>query len=131
MRQRSTLVGIFFLFAALVVGYVVHLAVASVFGVARLENTPILGDRFPLSALIGTLVGGATAAVGFLWEKPRKFVEDVSSELDKVNWPSANETKTNTLVVIVTSVIAALILGVFDATFAQLSTWLAETKFHF
>jgi preprotein translocase subunit SecE len=38
----------------------------------------------------------------------------VSSELQKVTWPTAKEVRTATTVVIVMAIISAIILGVFD-----------------
>lgn len=39
---------------------------------------------------------------------------DVASELKKVTWPTRKETQAATLVVIVTVIISAVVLGVFD-----------------
>ncbi len=131
MRQKSTLVALFFVAAGALLAFLLHLTLASLFGVMRVTNQPILGDRFPLSALAGTAVG--FIAAGVAWKMPRTntLIGEVIEELNKVHWPTAEETRMNTVVVVVTSVIAALILGVFDITFGHLSSMLADANIRF
>jgi preprotein translocase SecE subunit len=49
------------------------------------------------------------------------LANEVATELKKVTWPTRKETQAATLVVIVTVVIAALILGLFDAVWSFLT----------
>lgn len=46
-----------------------------------------------------------------------KFFRSVVAELKKVNWPSRRETFVYTVVVIVTCLVLATVLGVFDILF--------------
>ena len=46
-----------------------------------------------------------------------KFFRDTKSELKKVVWPSKEDTKTNTVVVLVTVAIAAVVMIALDAIF--------------
>lgn len=69
-----------------------------------------------------TMVSGIAALIGLvgafaLYRHPRvnQLAHEVVSELSKVTWPTKDETYYSTVVVIVTSVIAALYTGVFDA----------------
>jgi preprotein translocase SecE subunit len=124
MRQKTTFVALFFLFAGLVLAFVCHRVAGSLLGV---NNTPMLGDNLTLSALIGAVVGLGTAAALFNLPRTHTLAGEVVEELYKVAWPTSAETRVNTIVVIVTSVIASLILGVFDITFNQLSTLLAKS----
>ena len=128
MRQKSTLVALFFLCAGIIVALVLHMLIGSLFGVARITNRPILGDGFPLSALLGTVIGLGAGAICFTLPRTKTLIGEVIDELNKVNWPAASETRMNTMVVIVFSVVAAMILGSFDIVFLQLSTWLAEQQ---
>ncbi len=48
---------------------------------------------------------------------------EVTRELEKVTWPTRNETSAATVVVIVTVAIAALILSGFDFVWAYLAGW--------
>lgn len=69
-----------------------------------------------------TIVSGTAAVLGILgafllYRHPRvnELAHEVVGELSRVTWPSRDETYYSTMVVIVTSVIAALYTGVFDA----------------
>ena len=46
-----------------------------------------------------------------------KFFRDTKSELKKVVWPSKEDVKTNTVVVLVTVAIAAVVMILLDAIF--------------
>ena len=46
-----------------------------------------------------------------------KWLKDMKSELKKVVWPSKEDTKTNTIVVLVTVAIAAVVMIALDAIF--------------
>lgn len=125
MRQK-TWVGLFFIVAGLIVAFVLSLALQSLFAALRVTDSEILGERITLTGVLALLVA-ALAAVGCaMWPKTKSFVEHVIDELYKVNWPSWDETKISTAVVIVTSIISAVILGAFDITFGWASTWLGE-----
>ena len=125
MKTKSTIVGIFFVVAGIIVAWVLATAYATLFAAIRVNDTPILGDRVSLTRVLGIVTALAVAVGTYMWPKTRNFVGDVAEELNKVNWPSWGETKVSTVVVIVTSVISAMILGVFDITFQILSNWLA------
>lgn len=49
------------------------------------------------------------------------LANDVSSELKKVTWPTRKETQIATVVVIVTVLIAAVVLGLFDFVWSWLT----------
>jgi preprotein translocase subunit SecE len=46
--------------------------------------------------------------------KGKKFVSDVVIEMKKVSWPSVNELRGSTMVVIVTVIILSIFIGVVD-----------------
>ena len=126
MRAKSTLVGIFFIASAAILAFVFAQALASLFAVLKVTDTAILGDVVTLSVLVGVILATLLSAAAYAWPKTKNYIGAVAEELNKVNWPSFAETKVNTLVVIATSIIAAMILGVFDITFGLLSDWLAN-----
>lgn len=125
MRQK-TWVGLFFITAGLIVAFVLSLAFQSLFGALRVTDSEIIGERVTLTSVLGLVVGALITVGCAMWPKSRSFVDHVVDELYKVNWPTWAETKINTAVVIVTSVISAIILGAFDITFGWASTWLGE-----
>ena len=67
---------------------------------------------------LAALAGIATAVVLWRHRTSREFADEAAAELSKVTWPSREETWSNTIVVIVTSAIAAVILFVFDAAWS-------------
>ena len=67
------------------------------------------------------LVAFITAVVTYRSKKIHTFVVEVCVELSKVTWPTRKETWSQTVVVIIVSIIAAAILGVFDAFWAQIT----------
>ena len=67
-----------------------------------------------LSAVLALVIGIAT----YSNERIHGLATDVAGELKKVTWPTRKETQAATLVVIVTVIIAAMILGAFDAVWS-------------
>ena len=74
---------------------------------------PLWGD-WSWSSVIG--LGIAAAAALYLWKRAdtHEVSLEVAAELRKVTWPSWAETRAATIAVIVASIIAALLLGMFD-----------------
>ena len=67
--------------------------------------------------IIGACAAVALVAGSMLYvnERIHALATDVAGELKKVTWPTRKETQAATVVVIVTVIIAAMILGLFDA----------------
>jgi preprotein translocase subunit SecE len=63
-----------------------------------------------VAAIIATTAGIAL----YRNDKLYHLANEVSGELKKVTWPTAKEVRSATLVVIVMALVSALILGVFD-----------------
>ena len=62
-------------------------------------------------------VARAKAAVKNFGARVSKFFRDTKSELKKVVWPSKEDVKTNTVVVLITVAIAAVVMILLDAIF--------------
>jgi len=71
-----------------------------------------------MSALIATITG----IVAYKNDRAYGLANEVSSELKKVTWPTAKEVRAATLVVIVMAIISAVILGLFDLVWSNLTT---------
>jgi preprotein translocase SecE subunit len=76
------------------------------------------------------VTGAASAILGmvvafYAYTNPtsRKLADEVVAELGQVSWPSRDETYVSTVVVVLTSVVAAVYTGLFDAL------WSAVTDF--
>jgi preprotein translocase subunit SecE len=70
-------------------------------------------------------IGVAGAATLYAWKHPMVFsaANEVALELKKVTWPTRQETKWGTIVVIVTVVIAAIVLSVYDLIWSWATGW--------
>jgi preprotein translocase subunit SecE len=118
MRNKGTWVVIFFIVATLLVGYLFNLGFGEAFASLRVTDGPILGPRFTLSTLCGfSLAIVIGLYTGLVNKATSSYITQVVSEIDKVAWPTWVETRGATFTVIVTSCIAAVILGVFDKVF--------------
>jgi preprotein translocase subunit SecE len=81
-----------------------------------------------------TFIPGIAAVIGILTgyllyrnSTVKPYVDEVAGELSKVTWPTRPETWRNTVVVIVTSVIAAIFLGVFDTVWSAFTDLIYAT----
>ncbi len=72
-------------------------------------------------AIASGLVAAIVAVAAFRAKKVHEFVTEVCVELSKVTWPTRKETWSQTIVVLIVSAIAALILGVFDGTWSKIT----------
>ena len=79
----------------------------------------------PSEALITTGSIALAGVVAFvLWRNERilELATEVTTELGKVTWPNRIETRTATVVVIVTVIVFAIILGFYDTFWSWLTT---------
>jgi len=65
----------------------------------------------------------ATVASIVLYKNDRLYhlANEVATELKKVTWPTAKEVRSATLVVIIMAIISAVILGLFDFVWSNLT----------
>ena len=76
-------------------------------------------DRIVIPTAFLVSVGAVIAL--YRHSKVHQLASEVVQELQKVTWPTREETSSHTLVVIVTSVIAAILLGAFDTIWSALT----------
>ena len=74
-------------------------------------------------AAIGAIVAAAAA---YRHPKWGKFSREVAAELSKVTWPTREETWKQTVIVLVVSVIAAIVLGIFDAVWSGVTDFIYQ-----
>lgn len=67
------------------------------------------------------LVAFISAVIAYRSSRIHTFVLEVCVELSKVSWPTRKETWSQTVVVLIVSVIAAIILGVYDAVWSHIT----------
>ncbi len=122
MRAKSTWVLMFFFLASLIVAVALNYAARDVFSWLQIDNKAILSDNFRLSTLIAVglaLILGVF--FGVFYPKSRTYIEQCVTEFSKVAWPEWKETRLATFTVVIVSLIASGILGVFDGVFQWLT----------
>jgi preprotein translocase subunit SecE len=77
------------------------------------------------SELVLNLLGAGITIVTGVWlyrnDRIHTLANEVAAELKKVTWPTAKEVRAATIVVIVMAIISALILGLFDLVWSNLT----------
>jgi preprotein translocase subunit SecE len=81
---------------------------------------PVLAGSLSLATVVGTALTVITALI--LWRMPQVygFCMETVQETRKVVWPTNQETRDQTLIVVVTSTLIALMLWGFDLVFKRL-----------
>lgn len=81
---------------------------------AQRLDRQIMGQYVTLSTLLGAL--GAVAFTFYLYRKPNMFsyMSEVVIELQRTTWPSMDETRRSTIVVIVFTIVLSGFLAIFD-----------------
>ena len=120
---NQRLVAIGYIALALLTGFFLEHVLLAVFGtftVTQPLTRPLTGD-WTWSSIIGLLVAFGTAF--YLWTnaKSREVSFEIVAELRKVSWPGLAETRAATIAVIVASLIAAALLGLFDVVWQFLT----------
>jgi preprotein translocase subunit SecE len=108
-----------------IAGLLVWAIVGSLFGfiIEAIDldfNLHLLGSGFRLSDLLGLFAGVGAGVYLKMNAAVNTWANEVATELSKVTWPTWPETKLGTIVVIVTSIVMAIILGFFDYIWAFL-----------
>ena len=89
--------------------------------VDALNNAPLLGRYITTTSLIALVLAGIFTF--WLYKKPNSFdyLSEVVVELRKVTWPSLDETKRSTVIVIVFTILLSAYLAVFDQIWKYLT----------
>ena len=72
-------------------------------------------------SLMGAVGASVIAIYMYKNDKYYTLANEVASELKKVTWPTAKEVRAATITVIVMAIIAAIILGLFDFVWSNLT----------
>ena len=98
-------------------------ALLGIFGSST--TVQVLGANFRLSNLLAMVIAVGVAIWLRRSEKVHTYAMEVGSELSKVTWPTWKDTKRATIVVIVTMMVIACLLGLLDLA------WGALTRFFY
>lgn len=92
---------------------------SSVWEIMKWTDYRILGEKLTMT----TFIGLSFAALLFLFlyrsQRVNGQAAEIATELRKVTWPTRKETFAATTVVIITTFIIAIILGLFDLVWAK------------
>jgi preprotein translocase subunit SecE len=113
-NQRMIAIG--YIVLALLAGFFLEHVLLAGFGgftVTQPLTRPLWND-WTWSSFVGLAISFGTAF--YLWKTPktREVSIEIVAELRKVSWPGLAETRAATIAVIVASLIAAALLGLFD-----------------
>jgi preprotein translocase subunit SecE len=75
---------------------------------------------FSVSVAAG-VIAATVGIVAYKNDRVYHLANEVATELKKVTWPTAKEVRAATLVVIIMSLLSALILGLFDLVWSNLT----------
>ena len=122
VEQPKRYVAIFYVAAAIALGYFLEKMVGLLFRALQWNDANVLLDRWTVSTLVGFALAAVAAVVVWRIPKTQAVSLEVALELKRVTWPSMRETRAATVAVVVASFIAAIILGIFDFIWLQLSS---------
>jgi preprotein translocase subunit SecE len=108
-------VHLMYLVGAVVLFYLLQWSIDWIWGYFA---TPPGDFQISLMAAVGATVVGVWM---YRSDKYYTLANEVASELKKVTWPTAKEVRAATLVVIVMAIISAIILGLFDFVWSNLT----------
>jgi preprotein translocase subunit SecE len=77
-----------------------------------------------LVTVVSLVLGGFIAVRLYKHEASHRLAAEIVGELAKVSWPSRQETYASSVIVIITSLIAAAIVGSFDAGWSFITDFL-------
>lgn len=116
-NQRA--VTVLFIVGGLLAGVFVRSLSGAVIEYAHLPNPLVVGIALP--AILGAISGGATSIALLRTERARAFTDDVVTELQRVTWPTREETLGNTGIVVSATLFFASLLSAYDFLWARLT----------
>lgn len=117
-----------FIVGAVLTGMVVQSAVVSALAQATMPDARILGGILSESTAAALVAGGATFFLLLRNHQAVRFTDEVIGELAKVTWPTREEAVQATSTVIVTTVLIAVLLGVYDIVWKNLADLVLFTE---
>jgi len=110
--QHQRWVVLAFVVLSIVVGWTVQAGSVSAFGQFAIPDTRL--GPITLTTLLAVFAGGITMIALLRNEKAVKFTDEVVDELTKVTWPTREETVRASTTVVVTTLLVAVLLAVYD-----------------
>ena len=116
-----------FVLGALLVGITVDAATSSMVAQFALQNTRVFG-LVSVTSLVAIV--GAVGSFAYLIRSRRSlvFTDEIMQELAKVTWPNREETLRASTTVVVTTLLVAGLLGVYDFFWKNLADLILFTE---
>jgi preprotein translocase subunit SecE len=111
-----------YLFISVVAAITLARALSTLALALNVPDYPVLGSNGSLTDVIGFVVAAGAGIWAYRNPQVHEWSLDVINELRKVTWPSRKETQTATVVVIITTLLAAVVLGLFDQVWALVTS---------
>ena len=121
MESSKRLVNLTYAGTTIVAWLVFSKLLLSIFTTMGVRNPHLLGKGFTLVDLIGAALSIGMLVWAWRHVRYRPLAEECADELTKVTWPTWDETKNNTRVTVVVTIIIAFILWIFDVVFFRLT----------
>lgn len=84
----------------------------------------LLGENFTVSTACGLAVGIGSIILCRMHPAINTMAYEIANELKKVTWPNWQDTKVATIVVLITTAIIAVILGLFDLVWGWVTNYI-------
>ncbi|MBW2703173.1 MAG: preprotein translocase subunit SecE [Deltaproteobacteria bacterium] len=126
MSQNRRWIALFYFVSALLVWVLTDKLLTQIMAWTSLTdfNYELLSERFTLTTLLGLTLALVMGIRMYRSPKYSGLLNEVIVELRKVTWPNAHETRSATIVVLVTVFIMAFLLGLFDFFWSSVMDWL-------
>lgn len=120
--SQARMVNMAFMAAALLLWVVSAQLFAGLFDlVGPTWNVDLIGKEFFLSDLMGIAVGVVGGIALWRHAELYRLAHEVALEVEMITWPSVEETRVSTLVVIATTILIATALWAFDIVFLHMT----------
>ncbi|MDX9721110.1 MAG: preprotein translocase subunit SecE [Myxococcota bacterium] len=121
MEDITRWVNLTFVFAGMLLWWAFARISESVMDLVGVPDAHVLGENLTRATVAGFVAAVLVTGIGWRNKKLYEGTLNVAREVKKVTWPTLDETKAATRVVIVMTIIVALILALFDAVFSRLT----------
>lgn len=113
MEDLGKYVSIVYLVTGALLSWLFYRAVHEVLLWLEVSDASLVGGVSP-SMLVGVVLGGGVTS--YLWNRPdvRVFLGEVVEELSRVTWPTGEETRSSTIIVVVVAVLASFLVAIAD-----------------
>ena len=127
-KRPTRIVAVAFLLGGACLGLMLEKFFAEdVFRLFRWNDASLIGEDWRVSSLVGYVLAAAITIGCYLNPRINKLAYEVATELKKVTWPSAEDTRASAIAVILFSFISAGIMGAYDFVSSKIMTqWIPQ-----